>query len=364
MQQYERFGVLALLLLVVTLVAVALLGEDPRDPSRLGELQAQAAEQPQPAEQHQSSQAQGRAPGQPRPTSRPQGERPVPRRGGNRPLAQDPRLGGAEERPVPTAKRRPEPLEQPVERPSQQPSQQLSQDAGPDLSFEQPAPVEPRPWPERAVLPAPTAEVAPAAVATQPQPQALAASAPSRSYTVQPGDCLGTILQEQCGTVRAQAKVLELNPGLDPDRLRVGQVLRLPLAAAEASFQRPGRIQEVGVLDVVVVEPGDSLYRILQRERGGRVSIEQVLASNPGLDPNLLQPGQEIRLPQAGQRRSVPASRYVVREGDVLGRIAVSLGCTVDELVEANPGLKPNRIRVGQALLLPPGVGTALAEVR
>lgn len=348
MQQYERFGVLALLLLVVTLVAVALLGEDPRDPSRLGELQAQAAEQPQ------LTPAEGRAPGQPRTTSRPQGERPVPRRGGNRPLAQDPRLGGAVERPVPTAKRRQEPAEQP--------SQQPSQDAGPDLVLEQPTPVEPRPWPERAVLPAPTAEVAPAAEATQPQ--ALAASAPSRSYTVQPGDCLGTILQEQCGTVRAQAKVLELNPGLDPDRLRVGQVLRLPAAAAEASFQRPGRIQEVGVLDVVVVEPGDSLYRILQRERGGRVSIEQVLASNPGLDPNLLQPGQEIRLPQAGQRRSVPASRYVVREGDVLGRIAVSLGCTVDELVEANPGLKPNRIRVGQALLLPPGVGTALAEVR
>ena len=45
MQQYERFGVLALLLLVVTLVVVALLGEDPRSPEALAEATAAAEAQ-------------------------------------------------------------------------------------------------------------------------------------------------------------------------------------------------------------------------------------------------------------------------------------------------------------------------------
>ncbi|MDA0948801.1 MAG: hypothetical protein O2799_09775, partial [Planctomycetota bacterium] len=112
MQQYERFGVLALLLLVVTLVAVALLGEDPRDPSRLEELAAQAAERP--SEFGGAGRATERSPG-----SRPQGERPVPRR-------LDPRLDGAQERPAPTARRRPTAVE-PAARPQA------------DLPFAQPA---------------------------------------------------------------------------------------------------------------------------------------------------------------------------------------------------------------------------------
>jgi LysM repeat protein len=354
MQQYERFGVLALLLLVVTLVAVALLGEDPRDPSRLEELAVQAAERPGAAAEALAPGLGGAA------ANRPQGERPVPRRGAG---AQDPRLVGSQERPAPTARRRPETPERTQQAEPETPLAQAGEDLVLAPRPPEPELVAPRPWPERAVP----------AVLTPPRPEAASAqasaagpSAPSRPYTVQPGDCLGTILQEQCGTVRAQSKVLALNPGLDPDRLRAGQVLQLPAtsAAAEASFKRPGRIQEVGVLDVVVVQSGDSLYRILQRERSGSVSIEQVLACNPGLDPNLLRPGQELRLPQASQRRSVPASRYIVREGDILGRIAVSLGCTLEELVAVNPGLQPDRIRSGQVLLLPPGVGTALAGAR
>ena len=370
MQQYERFGVLALLLLVVTLVAVALLGEDPRDPSRLEELAAQAAERP--SEFGGAGRATERSPG-----SRPQGERPVPRR-------LDPRLDGAQERPAPTARRRPTAVEPaarpqadlPFAQPASEPQTSMAQTSMAQTSMAQTSmaqtpmaqtpmaqtpSAEPRPWPERAVPQAGTPLQAPA-VPTQARPvQAVAAGAPTRRYTVQPGDCLGTILQEQCGTVRAQAQVMELNPGLQPDRLRTGQVLQLPAGTVEASFKRPGRIQEVGVLEVVVVQPGDSLYRILQRERDGKVSVGQVQACNPGLDPDLLTPGMELRLPQAPQRRSVPASRYIVREGDILGRIAVSLGCTLEELIAANPGLQPDRIRSGQVLLLPPGVGTALA---
>ena len=88
MQQYERFGVLALLLLVVTLVAVALLGEDPRSPEALAEATAAAA-----------AEAQGRSARPQTPT--PRGERAVPRIPSG-----DPRLRGTTPRPAPQAQER------------------------------------------------------------------------------------------------------------------------------------------------------------------------------------------------------------------------------------------------------------------
>ncbi|MCS7090795.1 MAG: LysM peptidoglycan-binding domain-containing protein [Verrucomicrobiota bacterium] len=48
-----------------------------------------------------------------------------------------------------------------------------------------------------------------------------------------------------------------------------------------------------------VVKPGDTLHAILQayREQGIQVSLTQVLQANPGLNPNRLQVGQKIFIP-------------------------------------------------------------------
>ena len=349
MQQYERFGVLALLLLVVTLVAVALLGEDPRSPEALAEATAAA-------------EAQSRSARLQTPT--PPGERAVPRIPSG-----DPRLRSTTPRPAPQAQERR--------------SQRLA-DAS---AARRPAPQETAPPPcetplpesasDEMVLPeAPRAErwqaPAPAPVAVEasmPRPSAPASSeqGPSefRSYTVQPGDCLSRILERECGTVRALDRVLALNPSLDPDRIRLGQELRLPIASQSSSSPARAaiaRIQDPVVRDVVRVREGDTLYALLKRERGGAVSLEEVLRSNPGLDPNRLQIGQELLLPRrSSDRVALPTGRYRVQPGDVLGRVALQLGCTLDELLAANPGLEPDRIVVGQELTLPAGAGLQVA---
>ena len=234
MQQYERFGVLALLLLVVTLVAVALLGEDPRSPEALAEATAAA-------------EAQGRSARPQTPT--PRGERAVPRIPSG-----DPRLRGTTPRPAPQAQERrasrhdnepaarrshsketaPPPCEGPVSAPA---------------SDEMVLPEAPRT--ERRQAPAP----APVAVeASVPRPSAPESSGQSpsefRSYTVQRGDCLSLILERECGTVRALDRVLALNPSLDPDRIRLGQELRLPVASLVSSS--PSRSALPGIQDPVV----------------------------------------------------------------------------------------------------------------
>lgn len=52
-----------------------------------------------------------------------------------------------------------------------------------------------------------------------------------------------------------------------------------------------------------VVKPGDTLHAIIQayREQGIPVSLSQVLQANPGLNPNRLQVGQKIFIPAPSQ---------------------------------------------------------------
>lgn len=44
---------------------------------------------------------------------------------------------------------------------------------------------------------------------------------------------------------------------------------------------------------------------------------------------------------------------YVVKQGDTLGAIAANAGLTVEELRAVNPGLQPDTIRVGQTINIP-----------
>jgi nucleoid-associated protein YgaU len=57
-----------------------------------------------------------------------------------------------------------------------------------------------------------------------------AAPAAAKTYTVQAGDTLGYIAKEHLGSAGAYMKIFELNKDqlTDPDKIKPGQVLRLP----------------------------------------------------------------------------------------------------------------------------------------
>jgi LysM repeat protein len=61
--------------------------------------------------------------------------------------------------------------------------------------------------------------------------------------------------------------------------------------------------------------------------------------------PQLVQPA-----PQRAQTKRARASTYSVRSGDTLASIAERLGTTVDRLMELNPGIDPQALRVGQSI--------------
>ena len=61
-------------------------------------------------------------------------------------------------------------------------------------------------------------------------PAAAAAPAAAKTYTVKAGDTLGAIAKEHLGSAGAYMKIFDLNKDqlTDPDKIKPGQVLRLP----------------------------------------------------------------------------------------------------------------------------------------
>jgi nucleoid-associated protein YgaU len=59
---------------------------------------------------------------------------------------------------------------------------------------------------------------------------AAAPAAAARTYTVKPGDTLSAIAKEHLGSANAYTKIFEANRDQlsDPDKIKPGQVLRLP----------------------------------------------------------------------------------------------------------------------------------------
>lgn len=164
------------------------------------------------------------------------------------------------------------------------------------------------------ILPPPQVpEVIPTPARLQPQEPAATAE---RSYTVRSGDTLSEISQRELGTQRRWREIVACNPGLDPLKLSTGQVLKLPAAGAPAAATEPGTAARATPSQAAapapvrsaperareyVVRAGDTLSEIAQRELGSARRWSELVALNPDLDPARLKVGTTLRLPAGGE---------------------------------------------------------------
>ncbi len=105
------------------------------------------------------------------------------------------------------------------------------------------------------------------------------------------------------------------------------------------------------------VKPGEWLWKIA-RELG--VSPQAIVAANPGLDINLLRPGQQLIIPAPGTPTAatpVPGGTgqvtHTVQKGDTLFSIARKYNKPVQAIATANGLTNINLIYVGQILVIP-----------
>ena len=166
----------------------------------------------------------------------------------------------------------------------------------------------------------------------------------SISYTIQRGDTLFALAQRFNTTISA---ILSLNPGLDPNALQVGRIICIPGAAPPTC--------PAGSTSYTV-RRGDTLFALAQRFN---TTVSAILSLNPGLDPNALQVGQVICIPGAAPPTCPAGSTpYAIRSGDTLFTIAQRFGTTVSAILNINPGLDPNALRIGQTICIPQAAET------
>jgi nucleoid-associated protein YgaU len=273
MQQIERFGVIALVFLLITIVAVSFWG-DSKSPGFWSRLTGRAKQEP----------------------------------------TADHILPPASS--TDTALTPPAPLDL-------DPKSSLATDVS--------APVTPLPAPKNDALVGSQAAAQGSGVApTQPVTPPVAPAANTGEYVVQKGDSLALIARRTLGKESRWTEIAALNPGLTPKNLRVGAKLALPTDAtasaapsaapttapkpkSKASEPAPKPKSELAAAPEkkvaagpsCKVQKGDTFKAIARRELGSDERWKEIAELNPGVSSSKLAVGQTLRLPERGHASEV-----------------------------------------------------------
>jgi nucleoid-associated protein YgaU len=287
MQQIERYGVIALVFLLVTIVAVSFWG-DSKSPgfwSRLTGKKDAKQDQIARTEAEEALNRQHLLDGQPPitpPTS------PVPPADG--PTLVDGNMQTTSDLP-------------PV------PTDTTLGMAGPTAPGTQPNPFVPG-APPPAATPIPI----------EPAPPAMV------SYVVQKGDSLASIARKRLGAESRWPEIQAANAGLEPRSLKVGSTIVLPadaktVVATETKKSAPApksraaqsdpRKSETKKSPTVAsktaggsykIKKGDGLRSIARTQLGDESRWKEIQALNPGIEPTRLKVGDTIKLPGTRER--------------------------------------------------------------
>ncbi|RBP44092.1 LysM peptidoglycan-binding domain-containing protein [Garciella nitratireducens] len=159
-------------------------------------------------------------------------------------------------------------------------------------------------------------------------------------YTILPGDTLYSIALRYHTTIN---EILMRNPRINPYCLRIGQIICVPMPPIPKPCP-------AGTFPYTI-QAGDTFYSLAKRYH---VSLEELLAANPGVDPNNLQIGQKICIPQVNAS-GCPADTfsYTIRPGDTFYLLAQRFHTTVEAIQAANPNKDPHNLIIGEQLYIP-----------
>jgi LysM repeat protein/Flp pilus assembly protein TadD len=163
----------------------------------------------------------------------------------------------------------------------------------------------------------------------------LATAGPSATwaYTVQAGDTPLSIAKKHNISVD---ELMQANKGLKPNKMKIGDSLTIPGGSAAKAEKKEST--------------KDSKKKDKTDKKSEPTSAKERAAE--ARDRN-----------QEKEHKAAPAKgsgHYAVKKGDTLGSIAGKHGVSVDELLKANKGLNPSRIKIGQEIAIP-GSGPAAA---
>ena len=133
------------------------------------------------------------------------------------------------------------------------------------------------------------------------------------------------------------------------DRIYVGQVLQIPSGQPPPSQPPPSQPPEY---TSYVVKSGDNLFRI---GLAFGVSWVDIATANGIVNPNVIYPGQVLKIPTGGSPSQKPHLTHTVQPGETLFRISLRYGVSWLAIAQANNISSPYVIYPGQTLIIPSG---------
>ncbi|UJR24232.1 hypothetical protein I4U23_027199 [Adineta vaga] len=130
-------------------------------------------------------------------------------------------------------------------------------------------------------------------------------------------------------------EILAVNPGVVPEQLQIGQTVQVPDNASATSGSG---------MSTHIIVAGDTFWRLSQVYG---CTLAEILAANPGVVPEQLQIGQIVRIPRSGTQK------HIIIAGDTFWRLSQQYGCTLEKILAVNPGVVPEQLQIGQTVRIP-----------
>ena len=105
-----------------------------------------------------------------------------------------------------------------------------------------------------------------------------------------------------------------------------------------------------------VVKNNDTLWKLSQAYG---VSVQNLIDANPGIDANKLQIGTSLCIPAvlipSTSHHTCPGSAisYIVQAGDTLWKLSQLYGISVQSIIDLNLGIDPQNLQIGSAICIP-----------
>lgn len=152
--------------------------------------------------------------------------------------------------------------------------------------------------------------------------------ASGKTYTVKPGDSLERIARKQLGSGKQWKSLASLNGITNPDMVRIGDVLQLPVPQAGVASNSSGGSKArlasrsdpapTAGAGKYTVAKGDVLSRIAERQLGSSKRWREIVALNSGLNPSRLMVGTVLNMPAGAKSKPVGVpvdATYLARAG-------------------------------------------------
>jgi LysM repeat protein len=282
MQRIEKYGVIALVFLLVTILAVSLWSQKKgKSPfsffKRNQDAQTAQADPTPPAAPPMPNEPLPGAPLNPNGTAQPNYV-------AQNPASAQPSLGAQNPAAHP-AQLAPQPAN---DLPTGQPAAPQSFASNPDAD---PTPNEPK-------------------FKSFDSPKNSAANGPTRTYVVKQGDTLGEIASRELGSFGKWTEIQKLNANLDPAKVRPGMKLTLPGAAKIAANDAKPKPVSASATPVAsssgyTVKKGDTLSSIAAKALGNSSRWVEIKRLNPEIRADRLVAGMHLRLPQGTRAANV-----------------------------------------------------------